>query len=169
MRRQIVHEGADQLTYEIRGIVAIAKEVSACGVEVFWENIGDPIQKGEKIPEWMKEELTKLLLMDSGYGYSPTKGMDETREFLASKVNERGKTQITKEDIIFFNGLGDAVAYAHAHHPPRCGAGLLLIGDTDRVASAGATGQQQRGQNDCRGPVRAIPAQSSSARSRSCS
>ena len=54
MRRQIVHEGADQLTYEIRGIVAIAKQVHALGVDVFWENIGDPVQKGEKLPEWMK-------------------------------------------------------------------------------------------------------------------
>jgi aspartate/methionine/tyrosine aminotransferase len=33
-----------------------------------------------------------------------------TREFLAQEVNRRGGYQITKDDIVFFNGLGDAVA-----------------------------------------------------------
>ena len=108
--RFVIAKRGNGMTYEIRNIVGVADKLKEYGVEILWENIGDPIQKGEKIPEWMKEELTKLLLMDSCYGYSPTKGMDETREFLAGKVNERGKTQITKEDIIFFNGLGDAIA-----------------------------------------------------------
>ena len=54
----------------------------------------------------MREDLT--------YGYSPTKGMNETREFLAEQVNKRGKAQITAEDIIFFNGLGDAIARAYS-------------------------------------------------------
>ena len=40
--------------------------------------------------------------------------MDATREFLAERVNTRGKIQITPEDIIFFNGLGDAIARAYS-------------------------------------------------------
>ena len=44
----------------------------------------------------------------------PDEGVDATREFLAEKVNRRGKTQITPEDIIFFNGLGDAIARAYS-------------------------------------------------------
>jgi aspartate/methionine/tyrosine aminotransferase len=40
--------------------------------------------------------------------------VDETRQFLAEKVNKRGKTQITAEDIIFFNGLGDAIARSYS-------------------------------------------------------
>ncbi len=32
-------------------------------------------------------------------------GMDETRQFLVDRVNTGGGTQITPEDIIFFNGL----------------------------------------------------------------
>ena len=55
MRRQIVHEGAEQLTYEIREIVAVAHEFERLGVEITWENIGDPIQKGEQMPLWIKE------------------------------------------------------------------------------------------------------------------
>ncbi len=110
MRRQIVHEGADQLTYEIRGIVAIAKQVRACGVDIYWENIGDPVQKGEKLPDWMKAIVSELVTDDTTYGYTETQGLSGAREFIAGQVNRRGGAQVTSNDIIFFNGLGDAVA-----------------------------------------------------------
>jgi len=110
MRRNIVHEGAEQLTYEIREIVAVADQLREMGVDITWENIGDPIQKGEKLPQWMKEIIKDLVSDDKTYRYAATKGVPETREFLATLVNNRGGCQITSEDIIFFNGLGDAVA-----------------------------------------------------------
>ena len=113
MRFDIAKSGSG-LVYEIRHIVNIANQLKRSGVEVVWENIGDPVQKGEKVPEWMRKVLTDLLREDCAYGYSPTKGMDATREFLAEKVNRRGKAQITPEDIIFFNGLGDAIARAYS-------------------------------------------------------
>ena len=36
--------------------------------------------------------------------------MLETREFICDMTNRRGGAQITPDDIIFFNGLGDAIA-----------------------------------------------------------
>ncbi|AEF97312.1 pyridoxal phosphate-dependent aminotransferase [Methanotorris igneus] len=110
MRNNIVHVGADELTYEIREIVDIAKKIEKFGVEITWENIGDPVAKGEKIPLWIKEIVAELAMDDSSYAYCPTKGLLETREFLAELTNKRGGAQITAEDIIFFNGLGDAIA-----------------------------------------------------------
>lgn len=110
MRRSIVHEGAGQLTYEIREIVAVAKKMEAAGLKVIWENIGDPIQKGEPFPQWMKEILADLVTQDASYGYSDTQGIRTTRQFLADRVNARGGATITADDILFFNGLGDAVA-----------------------------------------------------------
>jgi aspartate/methionine/tyrosine aminotransferase len=110
LRRIIVHEGAEQLTYEIREIVAVAKELHKLGVEITWENIGDPIQKGEKLPGWIKDIVTKLVAEDNTYAYVETAGVQATREFLANEVNQRGGCQITSNDIVIFNGLGDAVA-----------------------------------------------------------
>ncbi len=110
MRRQIVHEGAEQLTYEIREIVAVAHEFQKLGVDITWENIGDPIQKGEQMPQWIKDIVADLAMHDQTYGYCDTQGVPETREFLAAEVNKRGGCQITSDDIVFFNGLGDAVA-----------------------------------------------------------
>ena len=110
MRRNIVHVGSGQLTYEIREIVAVANELEALGVEITWENIGDPIAKGEKMPGWIKDIIIDLVSQDKTYGYVATKGVKATQKFLADHVNQRGGCQITDDDIVFFNGLGDAVA-----------------------------------------------------------
>ncbi|MBN1381661.1 MAG: pyridoxal phosphate-dependent aminotransferase [Deltaproteobacteria bacterium] len=109
-----IAKGGSGLTYEIRQIVNIGNKLQALGVDVNWENIGDPVHKGEKIPEWMKNVMIDILKEDMSYAYSPTKGMNETREYLAERVNALGKTKITSEDIIFFNGLGDAIARSYS-------------------------------------------------------
>lgn len=113
MRFEIARGGSG-LTYEIRNIVLIANKLKEYGIDIIWENIGDPVQKGECIPDWMKEILTDIIKKDCSYAYSPTKGVNETRQFLAERLNKRGKVQITAEDIIFFNGLGDAIARAYS-------------------------------------------------------
>ncbi len=109
MRNNIVHIGAGELTYEIRAIVSIAEELNRLGIKTNMENIGDPVAKGENIPQWIKEIVADLAMQDCSYGYCATKGLLETREFLAAQTNNRGFAQITAEDIIFFNGLGDAI------------------------------------------------------------
>ncbi len=109
MRNNIVHIGAGELTYEIRAIVEIADKLKTLGIKTNMENIGDPIAKGEIIPQWMKQIVADLAMTDCSYGYCATKGVPETREFLAERTNRRGKTQISADDIIFFNGLGDAI------------------------------------------------------------
>jgi aspartate/methionine/tyrosine aminotransferase len=115
MRFEIARGGSG-LTYDIRNLVPIAKKIQDFGVKIIWENIGDPVQKGENIPDWMKEVLIDIIKEDSSYAYSPTKGVDDTRAFIADRVNSRGKIQITPEDVIFFNGLGDAIARAYRFH-----------------------------------------------------
>lgn len=110
MRRNIEHVGWSQLSYEIREIVAVARDLKKLGVDITWENIGDPIQKGEVIPGWIKEIIGDLAHQDLTYGYVDTEGVPETREFLAKHINVRGGYQVTADDILFFNGLGDAVA-----------------------------------------------------------
>ncbi len=111
MRNNIVYEGADQLTYEIREIVTIAKKIEKTGVPIIWENIGDPVAKGEKVPEWIKEIIADIVKNDNeSFAYSPTKGLLATREYIAKERNLEGGIQITAEDILFFNGLGDAIS-----------------------------------------------------------
>ncbi len=110
MRMDIVHAGAGELTYEIRNIIGVAERLQRLGVKVHLENIGDPVAKGERVPEWFKGIVVNLALCDETYGYCPTQGVKDTREFLAELNNQNGNTPIGPEDIIFFNGLGDAIA-----------------------------------------------------------
>ncbi len=119
MRAKIVHPGADELTYEIREITEVGKKIEALGIPMVWENIGDPVQKGETISPWIKEIIMETIANDDkSFAYSPTKGLLETREFLAKERNSKGGAQITAEDILFFNGLGDAISKVYTHlHP----------------------------------------------------
>lgn len=128
MRRDIVHPGADRLKYEIREIVAFARELGRWSIPIVWENIGDPVKKGEPVAPWIKDIVRNVAADDLSYAYSETEGARETREFLARMAASRGAVPefsdarsacpegvgpcapIGAEDILFFNGLGDAVA-----------------------------------------------------------
>tara|TARA_R110000868_G_scaffold259361_2_gene517165 strand:- start:34517 stop:35815 length:1299 start_codon:yes stop_codon:yes gene_type:complete len=118
MRQKLLSEGAKELSYEIREIVKKAKLLQREGVEIFWENIGDPIQKNAKIPDWIKNIVTGLSQEDRTYGYCDSKGEIETREFLAKRTNKLGGAEVTAQDILFFNGLGDAIATLYHYLAP---------------------------------------------------
>ncbi len=110
MRSDLVSVGAGEMTYEIRNIVNVAEKLQKHGIKINWENIGDPIIKGENIPGWMKEIVAREAMNDDTWGYCHTRGVLETREFVCGLTNERGGVQITPDDVLFFNGLGDAIA-----------------------------------------------------------
>lgn len=118
MRTAIVHPGADNLRYEIRQIVEVAKAIAAAGQPIRWENIGDPVAKGENPPAWIKQIVGEVAADDLSFAYSPTRGLDDTRAYIANERNLEGGIQITAEDILFFNGLGDAISTIYgALHP----------------------------------------------------
>lgn len=110
MRKRLLKEGAKELSYEIREIVKKANHLKKFGLEVYWENIGDPIEKKCQVPAWIKQIVSDLLQQNKTWGYCPSKGVLATREFLAERNNKLAGAQITAEDILFFNGLGDAIA-----------------------------------------------------------
>ena len=74
MRQKLLREGADELSYEIRGIVRKAEQLQKLGHPIYWENIGDPIQKNRKLPDWIKSIIADLLTDDKTYAYSHSKG-----------------------------------------------------------------------------------------------
>ena len=121
MRNNIVYSGADELTYEIRGIVRVAQHLQKLGVEIVWENIGDPIAKGETVPQWIKDIVAATMREDKSFGYSPTKGVVSAREFIATQRLQQSGIVLNPEDILFFNGLGDAISkvYTYLRHSAR--------------------------------------------------
>jgi aspartate/methionine/tyrosine aminotransferase len=119
MRLDIVHPGADKLRYEIREIVDVAKRVAKTGIPIVWENIGDPVARGEVPPPWIKKIVANAVKEDVIFAYSPTKGLDETREYIARERNLEGGIRITPDDILFFNGLGDGISHLYRNLNPR--------------------------------------------------
>ncbi len=118
MRNTITHPGADSMVYEIREIVNVANQLETLGLRIIWENIGDPVAKGEDVAVWIKEYVAAALEQNITYAYSPTKGLLSTREYIARERNLEGGIQITADDILFFNGLGDAISKIYKNlHP----------------------------------------------------
>ena len=74
--------------------------------------------KGERVPDWIKEIVVQAAGEDLSFAYSPTKGLEEARNYIAAERNLEGGIQITPDDILFFNGLGDAISTIYgALHP----------------------------------------------------
>ena len=110
MRHSLLPDGLPKISYGIRQIVSKGFERESLGYPVIWENIGDPVQKGLQLPGWMRDIVAEQIQDNSTYGYCDSKGLSHTREFLAKRTNRYDGQQITKDDITFFNGLGDAIA-----------------------------------------------------------
>ncbi len=121
MRNIIVHPGSENFVYEIREIVAVAQKVQQMGVPVVWENIGDPVAKGDQVPDWIRQYVIDAVSASNTYAYSPSKGLLTAREYIAYERNIEGGIQITPDDILFFNGLGDAISmiYRNLHRDTR--------------------------------------------------
>ena len=118
MRKNLLHPGSENLKYEIREIVEVAKKIEKLGTPIIWENIGDPIAKGEQVPIWIKDIVKDAVDKNESFGYSPTKGLETARDYIANERNLEKGIQITSQDILFFNGLGDAISTIYDHlHP----------------------------------------------------
>ncbi len=87
MRAPIVHPGAENLRYEIRRIVDVGKRIEKLGTPIIWENIGDPVAKGEQVPEWIREYVRHAAGQNATFAYSPTRGLDVAREYIAKERN----------------------------------------------------------------------------------
>ena len=110
MKAKIVQEGLQNLYYEIREIVDFGLKLCDYGVNLTWENIGDPVAAGEPVSPWIKDIVSNLLDDDASWAYCPSRGMTETREFLAAEVCSRPNgIKVTPNDILFFNGIADAI------------------------------------------------------------
>jgi aspartate/methionine/tyrosine aminotransferase len=110
MRANLVSPSSSQLSYAIREIVGFGEIVRRHGVDVTWENIGDPIAKGERVAPWIRDIVHAVVDVEDSWGYCPTEGFMEAREALAEHVNRRPGARVSANDIIFFNGVADAVS-----------------------------------------------------------
>jgi len=84
MRRNILHAGDGTLSYAIREIVRTGHEIRDMGVPMIWENIGDPVAKGESVLAWIREAVAQLAASSASWAYCDSAGIPETRAYVAS-------------------------------------------------------------------------------------
>lgn len=61
--------------------------------------------------------MADLVDQADSWAYCDSQGVAEVREFLANEVNRWDGVRVSADDIIFFNGLGDAVAKVYGFLP----------------------------------------------------
>ena len=108
MRQNLLRADNKLLNYPIREVVTIGKALEKLGhFKMTWENIGDPITAGEQMPEWIKEIVRENSTTDETFAYTDTRGYLPTREYVLQ--NFSNEKICTVDDILFFNGLGEAI------------------------------------------------------------
>jgi len=108
VRQNLLRADNKLLNYPIREVVKIGKELEKLGhFDMIWENIGDPITAGEKMPEWIKDIVRENSITDQTFAYTDTRGYLPTRQYVLE--NFSNEKVCTVDDILFFNGLGEAI------------------------------------------------------------
>ena len=108
MRQNLLRADNKLLNYPIREVVTIGKQLEKLGnFKMIWENIGDPITAGEQVPEWIKEIVRDNATTDQAFAYTDTRGYLPTRQYVLEHFSN--EKVCTVDDILFFNGLGEAI------------------------------------------------------------
>jgi len=108
VRQNLLRADSNLLSYPIREVVLIGKQLEQLGdFSMLWENIGDPVSAGEAVPNWMKEVTQKHIAKDETFAYTDSRGFVDARQFVLD--NFSSNKVCTLDDILFFNGLGEAI------------------------------------------------------------
>jgi aspartate/methionine/tyrosine aminotransferase len=108
VRQNLLRADSALLSYPIREVVSIGKQLEKLGeFNMIWENIGDPVAAGEPVPAWMHDIVTEQVATDRSFAYTETRGAIATREYVLEHFSDKKKC--TVDDILFFNGLGEAI------------------------------------------------------------
>jgi len=108
VRQNLLRADSALLTYPIREVVEIGKQLEKLGdFKMIWENIGDPVAAGEEVPSWMHDVVQEQVASDRSFAYTETCGDSTAREYVLEHFSDKKKCTIN--DILFFNGLGEAI------------------------------------------------------------
>jgi len=108
VRQNILRADNALLSYPIREVVVIGKELEKLGdFSMIWENIGDPVSAGEHVPKWIHDVVQEQIATDQSFAYTETRGAIAAREYVLKHFSDKKKC--TVDDILFFNGLGEAI------------------------------------------------------------
>jgi len=123
MRTNFSNPKVPFLRYEIREVVDIVQKLKEIDPEfkVIGENIGDPIVKGWRVPEFVKQLIVEEIQRegDTVFGYSHSRGNPEVRKWVAQLSRKLvPSSTLDYEYVLFTNGLGAAISVLYNMVPP---------------------------------------------------
>ncbi len=96
------------LSYAIREMMPIARELERKGEKILYLNIGDPVKYGFQPPKHIAEALFKAV--EEGYNYySSSEGDEELRKAIAEKEREWNRVELEPQDIFVTYGVSEAI------------------------------------------------------------
>ena len=108
MRQNLLRAERSLLSYPIREVVMVAYQIQKLNHKpMIWENIGDPVMAGETVPDWISKILHESISKDEIYAYTDSRGDIVTRQYVLDNFSDKNVCKL--DDIIFFNGLGEAI------------------------------------------------------------
>ena len=99
---------ARNIEYAIRDIIAHTEHLLQSGKKLYCLNIGDPGAFDFPTPEHVKHALCRAVEEDDSY-YSPSEGLPELREAIASKEKRVNGIDISPEDVLVTDGISEGI------------------------------------------------------------
>lgn len=96
----------EKITYAVRDIVVLADQVAKQGKEMLYLNIGDPNAFDFQTPRHIIEATYQAMLRNMN-GYSPSSGVQEARDAVASAVRAKGIANVL--DLFITTGASEAI------------------------------------------------------------
>lgn len=113
MPRIKVSSRVKNIEYAIRDIIAYTEHLLQAGKKLYCLNIGDPGAFDFPTPIHVKEALCKAVEEDDSY-YSPSEGLPELREAIASKEKRVNGITISSDDVLVTSGISEGIEMALA-------------------------------------------------------
>jgi len=96
------------VTYAIRELYPLARELEEKGHKVLYLNIGDPARWGFTPPDHAKDALYRAVVEGYNY-YSPSEGLLELREAIVEKEKSWNNVEIDPDHVFVTFGVTEAI------------------------------------------------------------
>jgi len=91
-------------------MVVIAKKLQTGGKKIYYFNTGDPNKFDFETPDYLKEELIKVIKDKAGF-YSDSQGDPSLIEALVERENKKNNLNLTREDVLVTQGISEGLIF----------------------------------------------------------
>jgi aspartate/methionine/tyrosine aminotransferase len=94
----------------IRDLVVVAKKLEKENKKIYYFNIGDPNKFDFDTPDYLKEELIKVVNGKSGF-YSDSQGDEALIQAVTERENKKNNLSLTSDDVLVTEGISEGIFF----------------------------------------------------------